>query len=39
MHYILEFGKDMGDYNCPSYCEVKHEHIKEDINNELKELK
>jgi hypothetical protein len=33
-HYTLEFGKDMGDYECPVYCEVKHEHkiSKEKLN-------
>ena len=37
MHYGLEFGKNMGDYNCPSYCEVKHKHIidKEKLNDWL----
>ena len=39
VHYILEFGKEMGDYSCPPYCEVKHEHIKEDIEDELEEHK
>ena len=28
-HYTLEFGKNMGDYTCPSYCKVNHKHIKE----------
>ena len=34
MHYILEFGKNLGDYSCPPYCEVKHKHItsKEKLN-------
>ena len=22
----------MGDYSCPSYCEVKHEHVKEKLD-------
>jgi len=26
VHYALEFGKNMGDYKCPLYCEIKHEH-------------
>jgi hypothetical protein len=30
IHYILEFGKDMGDYECPVYCEINHEHIKQE---------
>jgi len=33
MHYALEFGKKLGDYSCPPYCEVNHQHIKkEQIN-------
>ena len=28
-HYTLEFGKNMGGYECPPYCEVNHKHIKE----------
>tara|TARA_R100001082_G_C4319512_1_gene140474 strand:- start:584 stop:742 length:159 start_codon:yes stop_codon:yes gene_type:complete len=39
IHYGIEFGKDMGDYSCPSYCEVKHEHIKEDGSDEFKKHK
>ena len=33
VHYIVEFGKDMGDYNCPSYCKVKHKHITQEVMN------
>ena len=33
IHYGLEFGKDMGDYSCPSYCKIEHKHInKEKLN-------
>ena len=27
LHYAIEYGSSLGDYSCPSYCEVKHEHI------------
>ena len=31
VHYIVEFGKDMGDYSCPPYCNVKHKHITQEV--------
>ena len=33
VHYILEFGKNMGDYECPPYCRVKHKHITQEVIN------
>ena len=33
VHYIVEFGKDMGDYSCPPYCDVKHKHITQEVIN------
>ena len=27
LHYALENINNIGDYSCPSYCGVDHEHI------------
>ena len=26
IHYAIEYGNNLGDYTCPDYCKVKHEH-------------
>jgi hypothetical protein len=34
IHYAMDLGRDMGNYSCPVYCEVKHKHVikKEKLN-------
>tara|TARA_Y100001973_G_scaffold106038_1_gene181675 strand:+ start:2665 stop:2847 length:183 start_codon:yes stop_codon:yes gene_type:complete len=34
IHYLIGYSENMGNYECPEYCKVEHEHIikKEKLN-------
>ena len=33
LHYALEYSINYSDYECPTYCETDHEHIKKKEKN------